>query len=144
MAEDYNPSDPRGNVRYYRQMRADLAAKRITPRSVIGTGYVGNTRQMANLWIDQQIDREEGRVATEYGASRSKYPGYRTMTASQRYNARMAHVYESAVAARDQQEARCSDCAAHRTHSVHEYEGQGASRTKDRTANREARRRGSR
>ena len=39
----------------FQKMRRYLDERRITPRSIIGTGYVGNTRKIAEKWIDQQI-----------------------------------------------------------------------------------------
>ncbi|EPD84062.1 MULTISPECIES: hypothetical protein [Microbacterium] len=36
------------------KLRSDLAAGRIRPRDVIGTGYRGDTRKLANEWIDRQ------------------------------------------------------------------------------------------
>lgn len=38
----------------YKKLRTDLAAGRIRPRDVIGTGYRGDTRKIANDWIDRQ------------------------------------------------------------------------------------------
>lgn len=47
-----------------RQSRADLDARRIPPRSVIGTGYRGNTRKGAEVWLDKQRAEIEQALAT--------------------------------------------------------------------------------
>ena len=46
-----------------RAMRNDLDQRKITPRQVIGTGYVGNTRKIAEKWIDEQIAFAEQQIA---------------------------------------------------------------------------------
>lgn len=46
-----------------RAMRSDLDTRKITPRQVIGTGYVGNTRKLAEQWIDEQIAIAEEELA---------------------------------------------------------------------------------
>lgn len=38
----------------YKDMRAQLADGRMSPRDIIGGGYRGNTRKLANEWIDRQ------------------------------------------------------------------------------------------
>ena len=48
---------------HMRAMRNDLDQRKITPRQVIGTGYVGNTRKIAEQWIDQQIAHAEQQIA---------------------------------------------------------------------------------
>lgn len=50
-------------VSRYQEMLSDLNARRITPRSVIGTGYKGNTRKIAEAWINERLEDARRKLA---------------------------------------------------------------------------------
>jgi hypothetical protein len=55
LADEYN---------YLQVMRLNLDMHRITPARVIGTGYKGNTRRMAEEYLDEGIEATREALAT--------------------------------------------------------------------------------
>jgi len=97
-SENYNlsKSELLKDLEKYTQMKEDLNEKRITPRQVVGTGYV-NARKVANEWINGRIQMtsylinhfDEKNRLTEQQREQGQFAGGGSLDLSMREKAEM-------------------------------------------------------